>query len=283
MNDWAAISDYVNISTAFSESLRSLSVYDAMLPSITPAPLRSRGITVTTGISGGVIGERGIKVIGKLSLGTALVEPQKSVAIVITTQEVARSGDANTAALFDSELRKAVVFATDSVFLAALAAASTPVASAGASFVNVMTDMGALLDGVTTHANSRLFYIASPANIKRLLLKSNTLGSPAFPGLRPGGGEALPGIVAIASDSIPSGVVLLVDATGIAGSADIIALDSSDKTSLQMDTSPDSPPIATTTLVNLFQQDLVALRAERFFGFTVLRNNAVASLSGVAY
>jgi hypothetical protein len=36
-------------------------------------------------------------------------------------------------------------------------------------------------------------------------------------------------------------------------------------------------------MLSLWQTNHYALRSERFFGFTALRSNAVASLSGVTY
>ena len=38
-------------------------------------------------------------------------------------------------------------------------------------------------------------------------------------------------------------------------------------------TSPDSLPVAGTVLLSLRQNDLLALRMERFFGFTVMRTS----------
>ena len=281
--DWGALADYQIISAAFSESLRNLGAFDAMLPVMTPAPLRSRGVTITTGITGSSPSERSIKPISSIAFGSALVEPLKATATIVTTTEVARSADANTNRLFDSELRKGCVAAIDSVFLAALIASTTPTASSGSTLANVVTDLGVLLSAVTTGANSRLYYVTSPANMKKLVLKSNTIGAPAFPALGPTGGEIMPSITAIASDQIPSGAAILVDATQLAGSADAFRLDATEQAVVQLDTAPDSPAIASTTMLSLFQTDHRALRAERFFGFVVLRSSAAASLSGVAY
>ena len=167
-----------SISAAFSESSRTVGVFDAMLPSIVPAPLRSRGITVTTGISGASPSERSIKPISSIALGNALVEPRKSTAVVVVTDELAKSGDANINALFDSELRNGVVAATDTTFLSALIAATTPTASAGATYANVVTDFKVLFNAVTTHANSKLFYIISPARMKSLMFLTSNQGAP---------------------------------------------------------------------------------------------------------
>ena len=219
MGDWSAVSDYVNVSTAFSESLRTLSCFDRMLgDGIVPAPLRSRGITVVTGIGGGNPGERMVKNIGTLTLGNALVEPRKSTAILVMSEEVAKSANASTNALLDNELRKGVASATDQAFLSSLIASTTPVASSGSTLGNITTDLSAMVDAVVTAPGSRLYFVASPQNLKKMLLKTTAQGGVAFPALTAGGGDIIPGIVALPSDQIGS-AALLIDATGIAGTA----------------------------------------------------------------
>jgi hypothetical protein len=52
-----------------------------------------------------------------------------------------------------------VIASTDSIFLAEFIANITPTASAGATLANIEIDLGALLAGVTTSTNNRLFYI----------------------------------------------------------------------------------------------------------------------------
>jgi hypothetical protein len=108
-------------------------------------------------------------------------------------------------------------------------------------------------------------------------------GTPAFPNLGPTGGELWPGVTAIASDQISSSAALMFDSTALVGNADLIIPGRSEQGTIQMETAPDSPPTGATTVISLWQNDLVALRMERFFGFTIMRNNGVASLSGVNY
>src|SRR5262249_49969368 len=158
---------------------------------------------------------------------------------------------------------------------------TTPIASAGGSYSNVLADFDALLGGVTTYAGSRLFYVASPGTLKALKFLTSNQGVGVLDTLQ-AGGELLP-ITVMASDAIPAGTALLFDATEISGNSDPNILASSQQALLQLSTTPDSPPVATTTTVSLWQQDLVALRAERFFGFALHRTNGAASLSGIAY
>jgi hypothetical protein len=155
LESWSGIADYQNISTAFLESLRSQSVFDAALADgMVRAPLRSRGFSVTTGISGSVIPEVSVKPISSLVLGTQLLEPKKSVATIVVTKELL---DAADPALFNNELTKAVIAATDSNFIAALIAATTPVASGGSTLAQIGSDLEILLSNVTTHAVAACF------------------------------------------------------------------------------------------------------------------------------
>ena len=282
IGDWSAIADYQNVQQAFQESLRDASVFDALNGGMVRAPLRSRGFSITAGISGAVTSEPSIKVISSLTMAQQLLELKKAAAIVVTSKELADYPGAQQ--LFASELQKAVIAATDTNFLAALVAATTPTASAGSSLANITTDLGVLLGAVTTSATSKVFYVTSVTNMKKLVLKSNSVGSPAFPGLTLSGGEVFGGVTAIASDSIPFGAALMFTADAIVGNADAILPGMSEQSTLQMEsTSPDSPPVAGTVLLSLRQNDLLALRMERFFGFTVMRTSGVASLSGVSY
>jgi hypothetical protein len=279
---WSAIADYQNVSTAFLESLRSLSVFDAVLADgMVKAPLRSRGFSITTGISGSVPNELAVKPISSLVLAQQLLEPRKAAATIIVTKELLSV--AGSQELFVNELTKGVIAATDSAFLSALVAASTVVPSGGSTLAQIAVDLEILLTNCVTHASSRLYYVTSPTNLKGIIGKATAAGQPAFPDLGPNGGELWPGVTAIPSDQISSSVALLFDATAIVGNSDLIIPGRSEQATIQLEGAPDSPPTGATTLISLWQNDLLALRMERFFGFTILRANGVASLSGVSY
>ena len=233
IGDWAAIADYQNISAAFLESLASASVFDAVLAGgMMRAPLRSRGFSITTGITGAVVPERSVKPISSLVLATQLLEPKKASAIIVVSKELGTYPGA--AQLFGNELQKGVVAATDANFLAALIAATTPTASAGTTLANITTDLGVLLSAITTSATSKVFYVTSPTNMKKLVLKSNSVGSPAFPGLSLSGGIVFGGVTAIASDQMPANTALMFAADAIVGNADVIVPGKSEQSTIQL-------------------------------------------------
>ncbi len=223
-----------------------------------------------------------MKVISSLVLAQQLLELKKAAAIVVITRELGDFPGAQT--LFGNELTKGVVAATDTNFLASLIASTTPSGSAGATLANVTADFDTLLSAVVTSASSKLYYITSSSNMKGIMAKATAGGQPAYPNVGINGGELFPGVQAISSDSIAAGAALLLDATAIAGNSDVITPGKSEQSTLQLEsTSPDSPPVAGTTVLSLWQNNMLALRMERYFAFTLLRTSGVASLSGVNY
>ena len=211
-----------------------------------------------------------------------LLELKKAAAIVVTSKELADYPGAQQ--LFASELQKAVIAATDTNFLAALVAATTPTASAGSSLANIITDLGVLLGAVTTSCN-----------VEGVLRHVSDQHEKA------GAQEQLGWLTGISRSHTqrrrsvwwchgnrirlyPIRCGTHVCGRAIVGNADAILPGKSEQSTLQMEsTSPDSPPVAGTVLLSLRQNDLLALRMERFFGFTVMRTSGVASLSGVSY
>ena len=119
--------------------------------------------------------------------------------------------------------------------------------------------------------------------MKKLVFKSNSVGSPAFPGLSLTGGTVFGGVTAIASELDPGNTALMFAADAIVGNGDVIVPGRTEQATLEMETAPDFPPSASTVPLSLWQSDLLALRMERFFDFTVMRASGIASLSGVNY
>jgi hypothetical protein len=78
--------------------------------------------------------------------------------------------------------------------------------------------------------------------------------------------------------------MLLVDSSQIVVANDGITLDAAREALVQMeDTTPDSPPTASTNYVSLFQQNWVGLKAERWFGVAKLTTTGVVAITGISY
>jgi hypothetical protein len=176
-----------------------------------------------------------------------------------------------------------VASATDLQFIAGLVAGTSPIPSSGTDADAYQTDMAALMASVSPRANSRLFVIMDANLALTLSLTRGTGGELVFPGLSYRGGELQRDLPVLVSDQCVAGVVILVDATGLAGNSDTVMLDGSAETTLQMDDAPTQSSVTptATTVVNLFMTNARALRAERWFGFEIVRASAVAALTEV--
>jgi hypothetical protein len=77
--------------------------------------------------------------------------------------------------------------------------------------------------------------------------------------------------------------MVLVDAAALATGASTLKVDTSQTSSLVLDTDPNSPATAASVPTSLFQHDLLAIRVERLFGVELLRVSGAARITGVSY
>lgn len=97
-------------------------------------------------------------------------------------------------------------------------------------------------------------------------------------------GGSIAGIEVLVSSGVSSGTMILVDAAQVAAASETVTLSASDQASVQMeDAALDSLPTASTSIVSLWQNDMIGLRAERFFSATKLTTTGVCVVTGVAY
>jgi hypothetical protein len=131
--------------------------------------------------------------------------------------------------------------------------------------------------GVTLTAQSKPYFVGSVDVLKTLSTK-NASGVAAFPDLGPMGGEIVV-VPTLPSDGLPSGYLVLVDGNQIAVGDDGIVLDQSGQADVQLDTQPDNPP---SPSLNLWQANMVGLRAERKFAVESLANSSTAYVSWIS-
>jgi hypothetical protein len=122
-----------------------------------------------------------------------------------------------------------------------------------------------------------------PAAGAGLSLMQNAL-RPAGPSRHHGVGRLLPGIpgqscrrisrpqAALRRTAIP--IIFVVPSEILLADDGGVSIDISREASLQMETSPDSPATSSTTLVSLWQHNMVAIKAERFVNWKARRSTA---------
>jgi hypothetical protein len=191
-------------------------------------------------------------------------------------------------AVLENSLRTGISSATDSNFIAALIALTTPIAATGATAADVLFDLRILMDAAGSGANSRFHLAVGPAVARRLALMSSTTGERAFSGTVNGGDLA--GVTVHASDALDDDALLL-DASALALAADPVSVRVSPNALIEMDSAPSSaannsgsPPTSVgSSAVSMFASDSTAILCERTFGFEVMRSSAVQSLEGITW
>lgn len=215
-----------------------------------------------------------------------------SSAIVLTEESLDFSGSA--ASLLRS-LERAVVDGLDTAFLnpAYVASADAPtsitanapqITPTGSTAAAVKNDLASMAVRVASAADGMLEWpevIASPLSIVKLALMPDDEGGPAFPtaALRNG---SLPGMPLLASngattdDSPTTDYLVMVDAAQllISGIEDV-RFSIAREASVILD---DAPSPGAQAMINLWQNNMVGLRAEVVANWSLARPNAAASL-----
>jgi HK97 family phage major capsid protein len=280
---WGApLALFALLANAFISSLSRTSAFDAMLPSMIQLPLRTQVAAASATLTGGPISEASIKPAGRASLTATSLDASKAAAFIAVSAELMKAGGPAASGLLERELRSAVGRATDATFLPVLTSGAQSFSSSGATALAVRQDLRTALLAVTTGAASMLFWIVTPTIAKAWSVLPDSAGAAAFPNARADGGE-IGGVPIVVSDSATAGEIVLADAAQIAAGAEGLRLDSSNEATIQMDSSPDSPVLATSNYQSLWQLNLVGLRCERFIGAKPLRSDAVAKITGAAY
>jgi hypothetical protein len=277
--------DRAVVGRAFASSLIGTAVFDTLLANgMRRVPLRSRGVVISTAPTGSLVAEGSAKPISEMELSGETLDPQKVWAAVAATRELLDFSRPGARELFESELRRAVVRAVDSLFLSQLYAATTPISSAGPSFANVLVDIGAALAQVDIRAGSRVVLVISPALARTWITMLTTGNNFAFPRLTVNGGMLVGGIEVMVSDALPTSgspatpAAILIVSDGVIGNADAPTVRQIRDGDIVINSAPDSPATAATLLRSMWQSNLAALGVERFVAFEVA-TRSVASLS----
>jgi HK97 family phage major capsid protein len=281
LSNYSAIAQLPAIATAFLDSLRNVGAFDSMLPSMVRMPLRTRVAISSVAITGTTVAESTAKPISSLTLDSGQLDEKKALALLVVSDELLRAAGSVGSALFARELKRAVAAATDDQFILLITTGLTPITSSGTTAAAIRADLGAALDAIDVHDNSRLFILLNSIVAKRWATKQNE-GDLFLQNMTPNGGT-IAGMPVIVSDGVDDGTIVVADAAQIAAASEMVTLDVSRQASLQMNSAPlDSPPTSQTILHSLFQTNTVALRAERFFGAEPLGSHAVALIDAVS-
>ena len=272
------LAQYTLMQDAFLASLRNVSCYDAMLPSMINVPIRQKIAVLTGGATGSTPLEGNVKLISQMALSASQITENKSLAIVVVTEELTREGNNR---LFSEALAEEVAYQVDLAFLAELTGGLSPITSNGGTSIGILQDISAALNAVDTNSSSLLYVITHPDVSKSWCTKTTSTGAIAFPEMSPTGGRIcnMPVLVTDAAAQ----QIIVADAAQIAATSSRVEMDSSNQATVQLDSAPNSPPIATANVVSLWQNNFEGLKANRWWSAERLRTTAVGLVTGVTY
>ena len=296
---WAApLVEYQNMASEFIELLRPQTIIGKFgtegLPALRRVPFNIRMPGQTGGSSVGWVGEGKAKPVSALSFETNTLRFSKAAGIVVMTDELVRFSNPSAEAIVQADLTASIAQFLDEQFInpavaevpevnpASITNGATSVPASGVDAEAFRTDLRALR-AVLTGANlstTGTVLVMSEIQADALADLTNPLGQSEFPDISSTGGR-IRGLPVITSQSVPAGMIILVKASEILLADDGgVALDVSREASLEMDSAPGGED---ATLISLWQQNMVGLRAERFINWKRRRPQAVAYITGANY
>jgi hypothetical protein len=280
--DGTAFADYKVAAAGFAGVLSSFGVFDRLLANgmlRLPMGVFTVG-AITVGAVGYTISEGSAKPISSLTITSATADIRKAMAAIAISEELARvSEDFDN--LLGQALRAACIKAVDEQFIAVATSGAATITSSGSNLAAFLDDLGTALHEIGTDVNSRLFIVMTSKNAEALAILLAETGSPVT-AMTPRGGT-IAGVEVLVSDALAADTWLLVDATAFAAATGEIALTTLRHGSINMSTTPDSPPTSATHLHSLWQLNQRALVAERFFILEKLRTDAAAVVGSANY
>lgn len=269
------------------------------IPALRSVPFREPLISQTGGGSGYWVGEGKPKPLTAFNFARTTIEPLKVANIAILTEENIRSSAPSSELIVRDALRDALIETQDLAFIdptnagsadvkpASITNGASAIASTGIDADDIRMDVRAVFQKFITANNppENGVWLMSSTNALALSLMLNPLGQREFPNINMLGGtfEGLPVIVS----QYVGNIVALVNASDIYEADEgEIAVDMSREASVEMLDSAlvQNGLVGTgTSLVSLWQSNLVGLRAERTINWKRRRASAVAYLTGVQW
>jgi hypothetical protein len=284
IGDAAALAALREASEAFLSG-PSASVFDRMMDGgFRAGTLHARYGVASSGATAYAHVEGKAKPLTRLTAIEGSLESQTIVAFVVASQDLLRFSR-TAEALVDGELSKAVRLATDAHVIPILVNGATTVTATA----DVRKNLGDAVAAITAGTDSVLYALMPATLQRRMAVLGDLAGAPAFPGLTMSAGS-IGGMFALPCDALEaSGDVVIVDAQGFVADADPLQFNVFREGSVEMADDPSSaaaegspPQPAGATMVNLFQTNSAALKAERRIGLAKLRTGSNVVISGAA-
>lgn len=300
-----AVTQYQDIQNDFIGLLRPKLVIGRMTQ-LSRVPFLSRLGRQLTGVSGSFVGEGAPKPVQKQTYDNVTLGYAKVAVIVVLTDEGARFGTIDVQMRARDDMIKGIATYIDKRFMdpsysgvanvspASITNGAVRYQASGTTLAAIDTDVRTAMAMFTTSDvdPSTAVWVMGAGIALRLALKRNAYDEPAFPGMgnaiSTGRGEwyGLPVIVSnsmVSSGSPGENQIALVTQEEVSLADDgNVAIDMSAEASVQMN---DAPAAGAQSLVSLWQNNLLGVRAEQYINWGARRpsNLGIAVIENANY
>lgn len=296
-----AVTQFTDIQSEFVDLLRPRLIIGRM-DKLVRVPIYSRVARQLTGVSGSFVGEGAPKPVQKQTYDNVTLGPAKVAVIVVMSDEAVRFSTIGAETRARDDMLKGIATYLDKRFVdpsySGVANVSPASITNGATRIQ---SSGVTLAAIDADANSAMQMFAAsdvdpstavwvmPATVAlRLSMVRTTQGEFAFPSISMLGGTWYGIPVIVSSAMLTSGspaekqIALVTQSEVMMADDGGISIDMSTEASVQMN---DAPTAGATSLVSLWQNNLVGIRAEQYINWTVLRPNSlgIALIENINY
>jgi HK97 family phage major capsid protein len=297
---WAApLVQYQDMAAEFIELLRPRTILGKMT-GVRRVPFNIRIQRQTAGVTGSFVGEGQPKPVNALAFDNITLTWAKAAVIVVLTDELVRFSNPSAEALVRADMIAGISTYLDRRFIdptfagvanvspASITNGITPRQSTGSTVAAITADVKAVM---TAYANanqdlSSAAWVMAPKTALALSLIRNLDDEFVFPTINVNGGSWF-GFPVITSNAVGLGgsptdnFIALIDQSEVLLADDGgISIDMSQEASIEMN---DAPTGGATSLVSLWQNNLLGLRAERYINWTRRRASVASWINDTNY
>jgi len=279
---------------AFLDLIRPRSIVGRMQSAFVNAPVNTAIPRQVGGATAGWVGEGQIAGFSRLSLDTVELPATKLQGLVAISTELAKFSSPAAERVIENDLGATVISMVDTAFLdpSAAATGASPasitygapvVAASGATVAAFRADVRELVRQMTLAGAvfAAPFWVMSQQMLINLSLADSALVQNGRIGEIP----VLTSTLDVMSDgsSPDSGRIFLLDAAQVLYADEGLEVETAKHATVQLADVADSPEVATTVQISLWQRNLLGLKATRYVNFQARSAGAAGLITGCTY
>ena len=282
----------------FLELLRPSTIL-GRIPGLRRVPFNVAVPIETTGGTFGWVGEAAAKPVTALAFTSVTLRWAKAAGIIVITEELARNSSPSAEMIIRDSMIKSLTRFFDTQFVGSAAEVSNvspagilngiaSTAAGAATAAGFRTAFNDMLNNFTANSVplSSIVILMSATQAVALSLMVTDLGVPLFPSITREGGSIL-GFPVVVSENVGTNIIAINADNILLAEDGAIRVDVSREATIEMETTPavgeQSPPTTQSVLKSMFQNNMIALRAEQYITWKVARASAVEFITSAAY